>query len=133
MELIDTTLREHGLPGRLGPALADYLDALDRPAGMARRRAWTRLVEAHAAHQAVLGGLTTADLAAAGGEAREALRGPDRDRPAAPTPRFARAEAPSRRPLRTRPPRGERSRRARRYAVASMYLDAALQDALGEA
>src|SRR3954469_8798977 len=74
MELLTTTLNEHGLPGHLGPALADYLDTLDRPTAVARRRAWTRLVEAHAAHQAVLGGLTTADLPAAGGEAREALR-----------------------------------------------------------
>src|SRR3954469_14583956 len=74
MELLTTTLNEHGLPGHLGPALADYLDTLDRPTAVARRRAWTRLVEAHAAHQAVLGSLTTADLPAAGGEAREALR-----------------------------------------------------------
>jgi len=58
MELLATTLREHGLPGRLGPALADYLDTLDRPTAVARRRAWTRLAEAHAAHQAVLGDLT---------------------------------------------------------------------------
>src|SRR4051812_16816228 len=69
MELLTTTLNEHGLPGHLGPALADYLDTLDRPTAVARRRAWTRLVEAHAAHQAVLGGLTTADLPAAGGGA----------------------------------------------------------------
>ena len=132
MELLTTTLNEHGLPGHLGPALADYLDALDRPTAVARRRAWTRLVEAHTAHQAVLGGLTTADLPVAGGEAREALRA----RIAAARRAYAalaRAEAPSRRSLRTRPPRGERSRRARRYAVAAMYLDAALQDALDDA
>lgn len=132
METIDTTLREHGLPGRLGPALADYLDALERPAGVARRRAWTRVAEAHAAHQAVLGGLTTDDVAAADGQAREDLRG----RIATARRAYAglsRAEAPLRKSLRTRPPRGERMRRARRFAVASMYLDAALQDVLGEA
>ena len=132
METIDTTLREHGLPGRLGPALADYLDALERPAGVARRRAWTRVAEAHAAYQAVLGGLTTDDVAAADGQAREDLRG----RIATARRAYAglsRAEAPVRKSLRTRPPRGERRRRARRFAVASMYLDAALQDVLGEA
>src|SRR4051795_8497196 len=96
MELLATTLREHGLPGRLGPALADYLDTLDRPTAVARRRAWTRLAEAHAAHQAVLGDLTPADLPAAGGEAREALRAriaAARRAYAAP----ARAETPARR------------------------------------
>src|SRR4051812_21533326 len=132
MELLATTLREHGLPGRLGPALADYLDTLDRPTAVARRRAWTRLAEAHAAHQAVLGDLTPADLPAAGGEAREALRAPI----ASARPAYAalpRAETPSRRSLRTRPPPGERGAGPRRYAVAAMSLDAGLQAAVGDA
>src|SRR4051794_37274976 len=132
MEILATTLREHGLPGRLRPSLADYLATLDPPTAVARRRAWTRLAEAHAAHQAVLGDLTPADLPAAGGEAREALRARIASARRA-YAALARAETPSRRSLRTRPPRGERSRRARRYAVAAMYLDAALQDAVGDA
>src|SRR4051812_50171561 len=113
MELLATTLREHGLPGRLGPALADYLDTLDRPTAVARRRAWTRLAEAHAAHQAVLGDLTPADLPAAGGGAREALRARVASAPrayAAP----ARAGAPARRPPPPPPPPRGRSRPPRR-------------------
>lgn len=131
MELLLNTLREHGVPGRLGPALADYLDALDSPNAVAHRRTWTQLADAHAAHQSVLADLGPADLPAADGEAREALR----DRIAAVRRAFAalsRAEAPPRRALRPRLPRRDRMCRARRLAVASMYLDAALEDALAE-
>src|SRR4051794_2350261 len=128
MEHVSTHLRESGVQGPLGPALSAYLDTLDRPGAVARRRAWARLEAAHAAHHHALGVLADAPVRTdAVPELADRLRSARRTFAA-----LAGAEAPDRRSLRTRPPRSERRRRARRYAVAAMYLDAAVHEALLE-
>lgn len=128
MEHVSTLFRENGIASPLGPALSTYLDTLDRPGAVAHRRAWASLEAAHEAHHDALAALADAHVRAeAVPELADRLRSARRTFAA-----LARAEAPQRRSLRTRPPRAERRRRARRYAVAAMYLDAALQDALLE-
>jgi hypothetical protein len=125
MQDVSTLMCGSGIAGPLGPAVSAYLDTLDRPSAVARRRAWARLEAAHEAHHDALDALAGAPVRReAVPELANRLRSARRIFAA-----LARAEAPQRRPLRTRPPRSERRRRARRYAVAAMYLDAALQDA----
>jgi hypothetical protein len=128
MEHASTLLRESGIAGPLGPALSTYFDTLERPGALAHRRAWARLEAAHEAHHDALGALADMPVRAeAVPELTDRLRSARRTFAA-----LARAEAPDRRALYTRPPRAERRRRARRYAVAAMYLDDALDDALLE-
>src|SRR5687768_14961112 len=124
MDTLDAILRDTGLAARLGPALATYLDSLDRAtAPAARRRAWAHLADAHwAQHEALAAVELPAEHAAALHDRMVSAR---RTFAA-----LAHAEASPGLSLPTRLPRRERARRSRRYAVGAMHLDAALRDAL---